>query len=71
VVAAPLAGPLAIPDHIGNGLLWRYEHYLILSDEEFECLDVRDLVDHQLGKSCSSTSEGIFSSTFGVTFWTS
>jgi hypothetical protein len=44
------AGPLPPPDHIGNSLLWRYEHDLILSDEEFECFDLRDLVDHQQRK---------------------
>jgi hypothetical protein len=60
-LSAAGAGPLPPPGHIGNGLLWRYEHDLILSDEEFEYFDLRDLVDHQQRKTYSSTSGGIFS----------
>jgi len=34
-------------NYVGNSIARRYEHDLILGDEEFECFDLGDLLDHQ------------------------
>jgi hypothetical protein len=44
-------GPLLLADYIGNSILWRYEHDLILGDEEFERFNLRDLLGHKRRKS--------------------
>jgi len=38
--------PLRLFNYIGNSIARRYEHDLILSDEEFECFNLRDFLDH-------------------------
>ena len=39
--------PLRLFNYIGNNIARRYEDDLILSDEEFECVNLRDFLDHQ------------------------
>ena len=43
--------PLRLFNYIGNSIARRYEDDLILSDEEFECFNLRDFLDHQGRKS--------------------
>jgi hypothetical protein len=64
------SGALLLPDYIGNGLLGRYDHDLILGDKEFERFDLRDLLDHQRRETVQFDIGRYFLASFGATFWT-